>query len=146
MTVVSFEQYTYDHRETTKSMSPFRPTVQQLLNLTILAKYLQSLPKNYRHFNMGTYAWAYGGMSWRDIVSGKEYLTECGSSACAIGHGPAAGIPIEYSDAYWPSYSKRVFGTDDSSTQEGYYMFGGLHTDNHREAAERILNIVEMHS
>ena len=38
-----------------------------------------------------------------------EQYQECGTVACACGHGPMAGIPVKKSDDNWAKYSERVF-------------------------------------
>jgi len=71
-------------------------------NLTTLAYYLSGLPEGYGHFGMYNYS--------QDRESRFAPITrhECGTTACAVGHGPYAGIPIEVGE-YWPDYSERVF-------------------------------------
>ncbi len=66
-------------------------------NLAKLATYLESLPADYRHFDM---SWWFHGSS-ASYASGALSVPECGTSACALGHGPAAGIPLR--DAIMPN-------------------------------------------
>jgi len=63
-----------------------------------LAFYLDTLPRNYSEFDMDSF---FEGKD--DDVSGKlerRYarknggVAACGTTACAIGHGPSAGIPV----------------------------------------------------
>ena len=72
-----------------------------------------------------------------------EYTGFKGStSACAIGHGPQAGIEISDDDLSWPGYARRVFGTDEMSSEEGHYMFDLNNGGNHLDAAERIRSVI----
>ncbi len=57
-------------------------------NLKKLADYLDTLPPDYIGFDMTFF--------------------QCGTVGCAVGHGPAAGIPRKY-DEPWVFYSQRVF-------------------------------------
>lgn len=92
------------------------PNKKQRANLDKLADYLLALPVTYAGFNMGTFLAAKGQGEGRDF--GTEYSlnqraakTECGTIACAIGHGPNAGIRV-YKDYTWQGYAERVFGAD----------------------------------
>jgi len=73
-------------------------------NLEKLASYLEELPEDYNHF----------GMDWYFTIDDNWYFPEkatnftCGTVACAVGHGPAAGLP-GYKGEDWDSYSERVF-------------------------------------
>lgn len=94
---------------------------EQLANLDKLATYLESLPEDYEHFDMSNYFSAVD--NWvgdefppsDDTVTlssglvGPEHLNVCGTVACAIGHGPAAGIDPQGMEN-WAEYSSRVFG------------------------------------
>jgi len=73
------------------------PTINQRQNLRTLADYLAQLPKGYEHFDMAYY-----------------YLIRegCGTTACALGHAPSAGI-ITLENETWEEFSKRVFGIAD---------------------------------
>lgn len=71
---------------------------EQRANLARLADHLASLPRDYHHFGMRNY---------RD-------RQPCGVVACAIGHGPAAGIGVsspvaigtkDYEPSSWEQYS-----------------------------------------
>jgi hypothetical protein len=88
-------------------------------NLTKLADYLESLPYDYSHFNMSMYS----NMSKADELRyGKENggldkyessvaWSGCGTAACALGHGPAAGVLIRDEDTSpflnWNIYARR---------------------------------------
>ena len=45
-----------------------------------------------------------------------EIYHECGTSACAVGHGPLFGIPVSSDDNNWFGYCFRVFGVEDPSS------------------------------
>lgn len=93
-------------------------------NLTKLATYLEGLPLDYKHFDM----WIF--LATRDEedeydnwvtppldIMGK-YAREnggiaqfpCGTSACALGHGPAAGVLVPEEMLIGDSVMWRVYG------------------------------------
>lgn len=75
-------------------------TDEQEANLRKLAAYLLTLPEDYPDFEMRSFT---ADKSSPDTVS-------CGTAACAVGHGPAAGIaPLIEDDADWWRYSVRAF-------------------------------------
>jgi len=100
-------------------------------NLLKLADYLEALPEGYEGFRM-----AFFNLSPAGGVRALDRRTyECGSVACAVGHGPAAGIRTR-GDRNWDAYAERAFGVLPSYTLCGYdatnpqyqafrYMFGG---------------------
>jgi len=64
-----------------------------------LADYLMKLPPDYKDFCMADYA----------RFERQPYeMKSCGSVACAVGHGPAAGIRPQWDDD-WESYCERRF-------------------------------------
>lgn len=66
----------------------YNPTPIQRKNLKKLADYLEVLPQDYAHFDMGYYfdsPDSYLEDPWE--ISKKDYHT-CGTVACAIGHSP----------------------------------------------------------
>ena len=77
-------------------------------NLNKLADYLLSLPDDYKHFYMGQF---------HDyVLSNPDYSPEktfsCGTSACAVGHGPNAGIGDYKSCSDWIEYSEKYLIAD----------------------------------
>jgi hypothetical protein len=72
-------------------------------NLEQLAEYLDGL-MNGHGFTMERYMMAKGLAVLR-----PPRAILCGAVACAVGHGPAAGIPPA-EDANWNAYCERVFG------------------------------------
>lgn len=69
-----------------------------------LAGYIETLPPDYEYFGMERY---HGYSDSADA----PLPAECGAVACAIGHGPAAGIPALFGES-WIDYSSRVFFDD----------------------------------
>lgn len=74
-------------------------------NLTKLRDYLASLPDDYENFEMKRFAENHAK------AANANPETGCGTPACMVGHGPAAGIPIEhdrvieFGSLYWDIYS-----------------------------------------
>lgn len=115
-------------------------------NLERLAAYLEALPKSYRHFDMGTFM-RHDGEHELDpklddqgvmVKDPQRFLSDCGTVACAVGHGPAAGIPLgrtfvdRHTTAWsglksttidWDGYSGRNFAPHFESAWQ--WMFGG---------------------
>lgn len=123
----------------------------QKANLEKLATYLESLPADYSHFAMDDFFCQDTGTS-NDFKEYKrlegEYarnnggVGRCGAVACAVGHGPAAGILFHSSELFpsgnpdWGSYADRF-----CELSEFPFLFGGDWTafDNtHQGAAKRI--------
>lgn len=136
-------------------------TPEQLANLKKLGDYLVSLPIDYLHFGMETFFYDptqstdYFGWSLKPpeddsaemqnslMLTGKEI--PCGTIACAIGHGPAAGIAFTKDDVFWSDYSERVFGLEaDGEAHE--WLFGGWWHDidnTAQGAGQRILDYLK---
>lgn len=79
-------------------------------NLEKLAAYLEAIPADYEHFSMRSYLEVEGAHIYMIDLS-AELLLRCGTVACAVGHGPAAGI-ASLTDENWDDYSDRVFDLD----------------------------------
>jgi hypothetical protein len=118
-------------------------TRTQRRNLAKLADYLEGLPKNYRHFDMFDYI---DGRSDADVARyarNNGGVASCGTVACALGHGPAAGVLFRPSDFYgrtpsWSLYTSR-FIEEYSPAWEWAFDSGWKHHDNHHwGAAARI--------
>jgi hypothetical protein len=114
-------------------------------NLLKLAAYLETLPDDYEQFDMSEYMSARDGDYWETLDITERSKPVCGTVACAVGHGPAAGIRT-YGDVDWLDYSQRVFGEfrDDCGWD---YMFcsGWSHHDNTpKGAAARIRTYVTL--
>jgi hypothetical protein len=122
-------------------------TPKQRQNLATLASYLEKLPADYEHFDMRTYARHLGECDAIEdpdalaVSDPEKFFENCGTVACALGHGPAAGIPFErhmlnvteYEGARtvnvrWNVYSDEQFGL----TRWSYpwmWCFGGTWVD-----------------
>lgn len=96
-------------------------TDEQRGNLAALAEYLESGPA--LRFDMARFA-ADGERHEID----PEAMLRCGTAACALGHGPFAGLPAKRQEE-WKDYAFRVFGvgpTDIGSQSPAFlWMFGG---------------------
>lgn len=84
-------------------------TQKQRANLIILADFLERVvppPK----FDISAYLMDADGEITPDSAKNKVYKS-CGTTACAAGHGPLAGIKWKESDGSdWNSYCTRAFG------------------------------------
>lgn len=119
-------------------------------NLTKLADYLDTLPEDYQHFTMSTFIDNEGEMEPINQYAEKNGgVGECGAVACAIGHGPAAGIlfprrrsnsPLWYYSLlsrqftpHWEAYSARFLICEEKYPAEWEWCFGAdwSNTDNH---------------
>lgn len=94
---------------------------QRRKNLQILADGLYSLPKDYNNFDMAEY------YSHENPTTNQ--LPECGTVACAVGHGPAFGIPVdEYTvtgSVAWELYNDKF--TDPQNEKDDWkfaFLFG----------------------
>ncbi len=123
---------------------PCKESKEQLANLAKLATHLESLPANYGHFDMsGFLDIGYGS----DVTAasyaktGVLFIEEgtCGTTACALGHGPAAGILLREEDfdsrqcaatsIKWNSYQELFICPDDVTWE---WLFGGGWDENQR--------------
>jgi hypothetical protein len=119
-------------------------------NLCKLATYLQSLPKNYSHFDMREW---YSDTGNDDLdekyFTSQVTMKHCGTAACACGHGPAAGIPMPkelYDNFPAYGYSELLGQNLDVRTRPGIaeahrWLFSGewaTYDDHHWSAAARI--------
>ncbi len=89
-------------------------------NLNKLADYLLALPEDYEDFDMGTFCKIPGTEIEYDPA---DAVHACGTVACALGHGPRAGIkPTPFES--WREYCFRQFGLHWWS-DEAEWCFGG---------------------
>jgi hypothetical protein len=92
---------------------PFTVTDEQKANLKTLADFLDThVPPP--SFDMEGFLsmkeYNYELSSFAHLATPEVYAA-CGTVACAVGHGPLAGIkPLE--NETWKSYAARVFGAD----------------------------------
>lgn len=131
-------------------------TDEQKQNCTILADYLESLPEDYRHFNMTRWM---GLPPWdKDVARYARHnggVASCGTVACAVGHGPAAGLLFEPDElewfgdevykVCWHEYSKRFVprGGDELEFCWCFSSWWALHDNHHWGAAARIRYLLE---
>lgn len=97
----------------------------QRANLRKLATFLAALPADYSHFSMTWFFESADSSSEDDMpahISPKQY-NACGTVACAVGHGPAAGVR-PYRDLSWWDYAHRAFGAQVNSYL-WYWLFDG---------------------
>ena len=116
---------------------------EQVLNLARLADWLRALPADYERFEMSGYM--------EDVTRPHAHISrakelpanECGTVACAVGHGPSAGIePL--SSERWESYALRCFAGQDPYVFT--YLFGGewtLYDNTAHGAAARIMSALD---
>jgi len=118
-------------------------------NLRKLADYLLNLPDDYEHFDMEhfvcyeneTLFFAHGGEETSNIL--KLLKNHCNTVACAIGHGPAAGIHSTENET-WNSYYERCFTGDNNSIFEWCFGAAWEGVDNTpRGAALRIYYMLD---
>lgn len=105
-------------------------------NLEKLAAYLEALPPDYGSFRMDIFMSEAGE---HRLADGHDPY-ECGTVACAIGHGPAAGIPLNEEEIkilrsadgrigfhhMWEDYSDRVFFDSNVHDLWWTWCFSGL--------------------
>lgn len=100
-------------------------TEEQVDNLYTLAEFLETLPPDYGNFEMKVFLRHRNG-------GGNNYITEksilvqeqnvCGTVACAIGHGPTAGIAPSKNREDWWVYAKDKFTNHNNEVFE--WCFG----------------------
>ena len=89
-------------------------------NLLILANYLAALPENYEHFDMGVFITTDESEPVPSMVT-EDVLHRCGTVACAVGHGPAAGIAPKQGQ-YWWGYLTNFTGGEENSFDDNIYL------------------------
>ena len=112
-------------------------------NLLKLANYLKALPEDYDHFAMESFIEGnVVNYIFPRSLYNSDILNSCGTIACAVGHGPAAGIRPK-KDEFWVGYSHRAFTIDED---EWDWCFNGewSEIDNtHVGAYKRIFYLIE---
>jgi hypothetical protein len=91
-------------------------TDEQRANLDKLATYLEGLPADYGHFGMRSWIRARSEAAEKNYALNNGGVSSCGTVACAVGHGPAAGILV-------PKTMVRADGVS-------WYQYACLFTDN----------------
>lgn len=84
----------------TPTHTPVDLTDEQRANLAKLAAYLRTLPADYPDFEMRGFV--------REGDRTFAHIAGCGTAACAVGHGPKAGIEPLRGES-WFAYSYRTF-------------------------------------
>lgn len=100
-------------------------------NLMMLANYLQQLPDDYEHFSMIDYVLVDDDVEDmlpdtvlpEDVIS-LNVVQHCGTTACALGHGPYAGVSAAGHQG-WLNYAEDNF-IGDSQYSEAIFdqLFG----------------------
>jgi len=118
-------------------------------NLEKLATYLEALPADYERFNMAYFKATEGdvGGYGREEYDPSEPIPEehaCSTVACAVGHGPNAGIRV-YKDTSWFTYCERVFGVSEHSDEwDWLFHYNWANIDNTAfGAAQRIRHFLK---
>lgn len=130
-------------------------TKAQRARLNKLATYLEGLPKRYRKFSMATYA---GNMLPKKQARYAEFNGGfCGTAACAVGHGPAAGVLMppklvaQFAEVrrgddtgdIWHQYSKLFTGGDMQVFHWLFVAHWARYDNTPRGAAARIRYFLE---
>jgi hypothetical protein len=147
-------------------------TQRRRANLEKLAATLESLPADYAHFEMSEYIGHEGSCDTIEegleeevfVADGPQvFLSNCGAVACAIGHAPAAGIPLSKShigktehfdwrkrktitiaDIDWDAYANYNFFPTHSDAWEWCFSGEWAEFDNHHYgAAARIRYLLD---
>lgn len=114
---------------------------EHFANFTKLADFLAALPVDYKYFHMGSYAEArvedpdnpgfkkYAYFDPKDVDRPTDEWS-CSTTACALGHGPAAGVHTPHLASFgWASYAEVCFGTsvaNDTRPHVYGWCFSGL--------------------
>jgi hypothetical protein len=88
-------------------------------NLEKLASYLEGLPADCNHFKMNTYFQRYGTFR---TYGDATLAGDCDTAACAVGHGPAAGIILATEVSDWADYGEKAF---ELASDEWVWCFSG---------------------
>lgn len=129
-------------------------TEEQRERLGKLATYLEGLSLSYKHFDMDDYVYGLDSHAKARyaLKNGGLATYNCGAVACALGHGPAAGILVPRSLVHdhrlegkwidWHSYSHLFIG-EDKLLWSWLFDADWAEVDNgHRGAAARIRYIL----
>lgn len=124
-------------------------------NLRKLATYLGNLPRNYDAFEMEIFFSGTSREAENEYAERNGGVGACGAVACAVGHGPSAGIlfppaseeselwilsnhnPLPELIPDWTEYSKLNFINNSENPGEWEWCFGGgwTHVDNTPQGA-----------
>ena len=125
-------------------------------NLTKLARYLATLPDDYEAFDMELFFSGPSDYVEVDYARKNGGVDKCGAVACAVGHGPSAGILVPdhliLGGIYvsWSGYVREFFIETYGRGAEAALAFGWMFDDAWTEvdntpkgAAKRILWLLE---
>lgn len=126
-------------------------TDKQRKNCETLADYLESLPEGYAHFEMRKFLTDFDHEASLKYVRENGGVASCGTAACAVGHGPAAGI--FFRDAEILDFGNRIITLDWCAYSENFlpqdapeweWAFGGAwaRADNHHYGAAARLRYI----
>jgi hypothetical protein len=131
-----------------KTLTPARR-----VRLEKLATYLEGLPERYKHFDMSYWVIdSTGNAAEVEYARRNGGVTNCGTAACAAGHGPAAGVPVpprfietlwSNAEVNWGGYARALFAGSDANSD---WLFAGAWQpiDNHHHgAAARIRYLLD---
>jgi hypothetical protein len=124
-------------------------TRTQPKNLAKLADYLEDLPEGYEHFGMSDYLQTDNRDAEIEYAKRNGGVAHCGTAACAIGHGPAAGLLFKPSEFQlgsrlqpvpdWGAYARRFVAEEFDRNYNWAFGGGWAAYDNHHwGAAARI--------
>ncbi len=114
-------------------------------NLRKLATFLMALPEDYDKFDMNLYCFNEKVSSSAEADESIALLNECGTVACALGHGPLAGIPAGKRET-WETYAERCFTGSDIDENFFRFLFSGsweIRDNSPYGAGQRILYYLE---
>lgn len=103
-------------------------TKENVANLRRLADYLDSLPEGYEHFSMEVYYVDPKSARYSSKTTPERAARlgmGCGTSACALGHGPAAGI-VPVPNTGWGEYAFLFVGNHGFVDPQYYLPMSGL--------------------
>ena len=136
------------------------PNLEQHRNLYTLAAYLFDYKAPARKFDMGQYCIHAEHRTIILPMDAAEVFNECKTIACAVGHGPMAGVPVPESlllgykkimqwrgeKGFWCEYASRAFGVGnyDDPLAKRFFSAAWVNEDNSpKGAAQRILHFLE---
>lgn len=109
-------------------------------NLTKLATYLEALSADYTHFHMSSY---FRGGDGPHFVNDAPFAGSCGTVACAVGHGPAAGIPANEGTVWWSDYAEEAFELQQKEWEWCFASMWVVVDNTPQGAAKRIQHLLE---
>ena len=132
--------------------TPHELEQRHIENLTKLANYLEKLPPE----NFDMFQFFAEGDADEMSIDGYAFLRplevtprqqRCGFVACAVGHGPDAGIPVKPEHSNWHKYMRdQLIGTDHNLIELESWLFssGWAKCDNTTQGAvRRIRHLLE---